>query len=276
MKSIRPVLLAVCIFISACDSYLYYPDNKIYSDPKEFGITPEEIWFKNSQNKKLHSWYFRSTSPLGTKAVFVFFHGNAQNLTSHYRMLTWILEYGYDFFIFDYQGYGKSEGTPGIEATISDGHAALKLAHQLAQGLPLVIFSQSLGGAVALKTVLDLKSEITPSLIVADSTFSSYKEVVEKVLENKGMGWMLGSLSPIIPNDEYAPGDAVANLAPIPLVVVHGDADQAVDYSLGQKIYETAREPKEFWSVPGGKHIDAFRGHDGVYRNRLLEKLNNL
>jgi fermentation-respiration switch protein FrsA (DUF1100 family) len=272
----RPIYLLVSIFclsLTACESYLFFPDNKFHYDPAQFGVVPEEHWFQNEKGVRLHSWYFRSKSAEPTKAVFAFFHGNAQNLTAHYRMLVWLLDFPYDFYIFDYQGYGRSEGFASIENTVSDGHAFLKKAHEFAGGLPLVVLGQSLGGAVAMRTLIDLRDEIQPALMIADSTFHSYQEVVKAVLVSRGLGWMIGALGPMIAADTYAPGDAIADLVPTPMLVVHGTADKAVPFTLGEKIYSIAQNPKDFWIVPNGNHIDAFAKHNGLYRNKLIDLL---
>ena len=276
MRHIYGFISFLCLCLTACESYLYYPDSKLHYDPANYGLTPEEHWFENSNKQKLHSWYFRSRSSEPTKAVFAFFHGNAQNLSSHYRVLTWILDHPYDFYIFDYQGYGLSEGSPTIQGTILDGHAFLREAYRLANGLPLVVLGQSLGGAIAMRTLIDLKNEIRPQLMIADSTFASYQEVVKAVLLSKGLGWMIGGLGPMIAPDTYAPSEKIAELTPTPVLVIHGTDDRAVPFSMGERVYSLAKNPKDFWIIPNGRHIDAFIRHNGLYQSKLLEMLKEM
>jgi uncharacterized protein len=277
MKPIRLCLSIFCLCLTACEAYLYVPDGQFYYNPADLGLVPEEIWLTNDQGLKLHSWYFRHRSEEPTRAVFAFFHGNAQNLSAHWKMLNWLPDHPYDFYIFDYQGYGRSEGSPSIENTVSDGHVFLRKAHELANGLPLVVLGQSLGGAVAMRTLIDLRDEIQPRLLIADSTFHSYTEVVKAVLVARGLGWMIGALGPMIAADTYAPGEAIANLVPTPMLVVHGTSDKAVPFQLGERIYSIAQDPKDFWIVPNGNHIDAFSSrHNGLYRNKLIELLGSM
>lgn len=261
---------------SSCSSLFYFPSHYKYFDPAKSGHQPEDIWFKGEDQAPLHGWYFKQNKLSKAKASFLFFHGNGENLSSHFMALLWILEEGYDFFIFDYRGYGETPGKPTPENTVQDGHAALRWLHQKDPSIPLVVFGQSLGGAVSLRTVIDLKDEIPVRLVVVDSTFSSYRAIAQKVLTRQSMSWPLQPIVPFLVSDHYAPGSQIESLSPIPLVVIHGDEDTAVDFSLGQRVYELAKDPKEFWRVPGGTHIDAFWRHHGLFRKKLLEKLKTL
>ena len=74
---------------------------------------------------------------------------------------------------------------------------------------------------------------------------------------------------PIVVPNATAPGTRIAELAPIPLIVMHGDADQVVGFALGQEVFSAAAEPKEFWVIPGGGHIDSLWRPGQIYRRRF-------
>src|SRR5690606_22141072 len=114
------------------------------------------VFFKAKNGNQLFGWYFKNRKGVSPKATVVFFHGNAENLSSHYLSLAWLVDYPYDFFIFDYQGYGRSHGDPSPQKTVEDGIAALELMNERAPGRPLIVFGQSLGGAIALRTVVEV------------------------------------------------------------------------------------------------------------------------
>jgi fermentation-respiration switch protein FrsA (DUF1100 family) len=277
-------LMAVALsLLSGCSSLLYHPTDIFYANPSHYNVTPKEVVIESSGGTKLAAWYFSShqdhpeTPP---KAVLVFFHGNGENMTSHYQSLVWILKHGYDFLIFDYRGYGVSEGKPSPEMTVEDGKAAIRWTSQYWKNqhkdVPLVVFGQSLGGAIGLRSAIEVKSEIPIKLIVADSTFVSYEEAGQKLLANHWFTWIFQPLPYLVLSDKYAPGDRVSELSPIPLVVIHGDHDQILNYELGKEVYAKAREPKEFWPVPGGTHIDGMRRKDPSIRDKLLAKLDEI
>ncbi len=244
-------------------------------------IRPESIHFASEDGTRLHGWYFSNRERRPPKAFLVFFHGNAENLTSHFIALTFLLEEGYDFFIFDYRGYGESEGKPDPEGTVMDGKAALRWAHARAAQFkepqpPLVVFAQSLGGAIALRSIIDLGGSVPIRWVVADSTFASYRAAAASVMSNSWVTWPFQPLACLLMSDRYAPGDKVTQISPVPLLVIHGDKDPVIDISLGRKLFEKAKEPKEFWLVEGGGHTDAFMRASPTYRQKFIARLNEV
>jgi fermentation-respiration switch protein FrsA (DUF1100 family) len=276
--------------LTGCSSMMYQPSGYLFYAPSQLKLHPDEINFNSSDGTKLVGWYFSADEKrpkLPPKGLIVFFHGNAQNMSSHYLNLVWILKHGYDFFIFDYRGYGKSAGDPTPEGTLEDGKAAVRWAAQkwgskglgkntAGKDVPLIILGQSLGGAIALRTAMDLKKEIPIRLVVADSTFKSYEDAGASVMSQHWITWLFQPFAYLLLSDKYAPGDHVSELAPVPLVVIHGDQDQVINYDLGLDLFKSAGEPKEFWPVPGGRHTDGMNRKDPAIRDRLLKKLGEL
>ena len=114
------------ILLSSCSSLFYYPSKgRLFYDPQAMGYAvPEDIYFTDTEQRKLHGWWFPAQkSP--AKATIVFFHGNAENLTAHFLHLAWITAESYNLFIFDYPGYGLSEGKPTPKSCLDSGHAAV-------------------------------------------------------------------------------------------------------------------------------------------------------
>ncbi len=258
--------------LSGCSSLFYYPSRALLHDPKTIGIEPEEIFFPSADGTKLFAWHLKHRKG-AAKGLILQYHGNAENLSSHYLNLAWLLDEGYDLITFDYRGYGRSEGEPTQEGTVADGAAALRLARKLAGKLPLIVYGQSLGGAIALRNVIDLKNEVPVAFVVIESSFSSYQEVAQKIMKRNIFTWPFQWLPYLVVSDKWAPDDKIGEISPIPLLVIHGDADPTVPYSLGEEIYELAKEPKEFWPIPGGGHLDIYFLDKGKYRGEFLKKL---
>ena len=82
-----------------------------------------------------------------------------------------------------------------------------------------------------------------------------------QVLERSPLSF-LSWLAPPLVSEVTSPAPYVRNVAPIPLLVVHGDRDQTIPYAFGREIFARAREPKWFYRVRGGRHIDALRRPD--------------
>jgi uncharacterized protein len=281
MKSafLRSLLPALCLlFLPACSSLLYFPTHELHYPPNRFSLSPEEVHLQSADGTKLFAWLFRHTAPEGTKpkALLVFYHGNGENLSSHYVSLIWILKQGYDFLIFDYRGYGRSEGEPDPQGTVQDGEAALRWARAHYPQTPIVIYGQSLGGNIALRNAIDLKDEIGLRAVAADSTFASYQEVGRKVLARNIVTWPFQWLPWLVLSDRYAPERDLGRLAPVPLLVMHAEGDETVPFSCGERLYAEASPPKDFWKIPGNGHASTFMLSGPVYQQKFLEWLEHV
>lgn len=265
--------LALALVMSGCSSMLYYPTRIEHADRAKMAVKPVDLTFKSEDGTNLHAWRFHAPEGEPAKCAILMFHGNGQNLSTHFASLYWILEHGYDYMIFDYHGYGSSEGQPSPKATVEDGHAALREMLRQFPDKKIVVFAQSLGGAVGLRSVLDMKSEVPVPLVIADSTFASYRSVARSALAHSWLTWLFQPIGWLLMSDTYAPKNFLGNLAPTRLIVIHGDADRQVDISMGRDVFNRASEPKEFWEIAGGHHIDALWRIEN--RTRLLKALDS-
>jgi len=272
----RFCVLLVLFAFTGCSSLLYHGTHKKYFDPEKHGLHQEDVTFASLDGTKIHAWYFKSKKAEKPRAQFVFFHGNGENLTSHFATLAWILPFGYDYLIFDYRGYGKSEGTPTPQGTVEDGEAAIRYLYHRNPKIPLIVFAQSLGGAVAIRSIVELHGQIPIKWVVLDSTFVSYEAEGRSLLSKSWVTWLFQPLADVLLSDSWAPGDQIAQISPIPILVMHGDRDRTVDYNLGLDLFKRAREPKEFWRIKDGVHTDAFWRHGGIYRVKFLKKLDEI
>jgi hypothetical protein len=248
-------------------------------DPSAFGIKEEEMWIP-SKNSRLHSWYFRSVLAQ-SKGLVVFFHGNAENLTSHFTSLHWLPKEGYDYLIFDYQGYGQSAGKSSPQSTVEDGVAILFFASKMAKerGVPLILFGQSLGGPILLRSFQAVREQLDLTqikLIAFDSSFVSYAEAGRSVLSRSWLFWPFQWLSYLLLSDDLAPM-AQNPPTPFPWLIFHGTSDSVIDLRLGQDLYRSLPEPKTWVTIPNGKHIESFwlLNSEGrfCYREEFLKAL---
>ncbi len=266
-------LLAVVLFSSACNHLFYYPTKQSYFDPKKFNLTQKDIWLQTEGGEKIHAWLFESARKpaLGT---ILFFHGNGENLSSHFIQLSWLPAEGYNFLVFDYPGYGQSSGEASQKGTIQAGYAAIDWLHQY-DPQPLIIFGQSLGGAIAQKVIMDKKDQIPIKGIVLDSTFNSYQAIARKKLSLSWITWILQPLTYVLVSDRWK-ASALEKISPIPVLVIHGNDDRVVEPEMGERIFEQLNEPKQIWRIPGGQHTDVFWAHQEKYRPQFLKWLADL
>jgi fermentation-respiration switch protein FrsA (DUF1100 family) len=146
--------------------------------------------------------------------------------------------------LFDYHGYGKSEGVPKVEGILQDARAARTLLAKATgrEETDVVLMGRSLGGAVAIQ----LAAETPPRGLIVESTFSSLKDTAKEHFPK---------LAFLVPQDRL---DSAAQITKYtgPFLQSHGDADRTIPFALGQKLFDAANEPKRLVTIRGGDHND--------------------
>jgi fermentation-respiration switch protein FrsA (DUF1100 family) len=270
-------LFALVLF-NSCTHFLFFPSPALVVSPEQLGLEYEDVYFRSADGTRLHGWFFPTrTQPL--KGIVVQFHGNAENLSTHFRSLIWVIEHGYHLFTFDYRGYGRSEGQVSVEGAVDDVRAAIAQARMLPMleaGTRLVLYGQSLGGTLLLYVAGTMKDRDGIALVIADSSFDSYQAIAREKLAGNWLTFILQPLACVLLSDRYAPEHVLAKISPVPLLVIHGDRDQIVPVHYGQRIYDRAKAPKWFWKLEGVGHIQAMAPRYDQYRQALLDFLDQL
>jgi hypothetical protein len=247
------VLLVVLMFLE--NHLVFIPMKYPRGNWRPEGLEFEDAWFQAADGTKLHGWLLAHEKPLAT---VLFCHGNAGNVTHREDALRGLHDIsGAAVLVFDYRGYGRSEGSPSEAGVLADARAARAwLARRT--GVPeerIVLMGESLGGAVA----VDLAAEQGALGLVLENTFSSLPDVaafhypwapVRLLLRTR-----LNSAEKI-------------NRYHGPLLQSHGDGDTIVPYSMGRQLFDKANEPKEFLTIPQGDHNDS---HDRAYYRKVRE-----
>jgi fermentation-respiration switch protein FrsA (DUF1100 family) len=222
---------------------LYFPSRAFYAKPADAGLEHEDVDFQAEDGTRLHGWWIR-TERRPAVAHVLLAHGNAGNIGDrvyHAKLLT---EAGLDVFLFDYRGYGKSEGRPDEEGTYRDARAARQalLRRDGVDSSRVVYLGESIGGAVAVA----LAVEAPPMGLVLQSAFTSVKD----------MGRLHYPFIPaaVVP-DAYPSLRRVARIRS-PLLVIHGDRDDIVPVGHGRALFEAAPQPKRLEIVRGAGHND--------------------
>jgi fermentation-respiration switch protein FrsA (DUF1100 family) len=250
------VLLAIAgKSIVGFDGCFYYPSREVFYTPDQLGLDYEDVTFKASDGVKLSGWFVPArAAPRGT---VIHFHGNADNMTGHVPFVAWLPRGGYNLLVFDYRGYGQSDGKVTRKGTILDGHAALDYVLSRPDVAPQRVFAfgQSIGGAVAIVVAAE-RPELRA--VVVDSAFSSYRRIaamhLRKMLLSK---WLARTAARLALSTDYDPIDHVDRLTPRPLLVIASGKDEICFPELSRELYDAAREPKEFWLVPEATHAEA-------------------
>ena len=280
----RLAALSFALFsLWGCGGLFYFPEKNPYYSPEKNGFVKHEIRFKTSDGVELTGWYFLASENFPAdaparpkkpaKATIVQFHGNAENMTSHFASLVWLTREGYDLFTFDYRGYGGSTGEPNAKGVYTDGMTALDQAwalHKKAGAGKFIVYAQSLGGIVAARALYDFKQRTQTNLLVLDSTFCSFKDVVQEKLASIWVTWIFSPLGRLSVSDKYASIHVLPHLQ-VPTLVVHDKTDPVVDFQNGERIFNLlGSEKKTFWKTDEGRHVGFFDLRTPEHRKRFM------
>lgn len=231
-------------------------------------------YFESSQIRKTHQQWAHYHGP--TKGLVAQFHGNAQNMTAHFMNVAWLLFEGYDLLVFDYRGYGASEGSLSVRGVNEDAQSALKFASTEAKkrGLPLIAYGQSLGGSTLLRALEDDPIPNNLKLVIVESSFYSYQKIAREKLASVWFLWPFQWLAYLLVSDSYSPGtEKLQRIKPVPKILFYSEHDPVVSINHGEKFYQGLPEPKKFIRVPEPGHISTMYVDGGRNRKVLLDEI---
>jgi uncharacterized protein len=273
---IRPLgLLLLTLLLSGCTTLFFQPHSFLIDTPDRHGLEYRIENFQAADGTSLNAWFLPARNKDGekAKATVLFLHGNAENISTHFRNVAWLPAEGFNVLALDYRGYGASSGEPSLAGMQLDIDAAMRnlLAHKDVDPDKIVILGQSLGGSLAIYYAAHSAYRANIRAVVIDSAFFDYRQITKEKLAGFFLTWPFQWLPWLTMDDDYSPANAVAAISPLPLLLIHGDQDVVVPTHNSQQLFERAKQPKELWIVPGAEHIQSLNNE--TVRNRLLEYL---
>lgn len=255
------------IAISSCSTsaffYAPYKDFKYYPDTASYHL--EEINFKASNGNNLNGWFLKPKN-MPVIATVLHFHGNAANISYQYQFSEPLIKAGFQVMVFDYEGFGKSEGKESQECILDNGISALHYIKQRedVKNSKLILFGQSLGGH--LSCVVAAKEQSSIDALIVEGAFNGHEEMAVYVGKKQGAPKWLTKL--LVPSkyDAFKEIDKVT----IPKVIIHSTEDATCPFYMGQELYDKAIAPKEFWVVKGG-HMQASQLYSDEFVKRFTE-----
>ncbi len=245
---------------------VYYPDKTLVADPSAAGLAYQSIDFQAGDATPLHGWWIEGE--MDAPAI-ILFHGNAGNISHRIYLAAELRKkLGVAIFLFDYRGFGRSEGEPFEAGLYADGMAAARLVKDKGWAENgLIYFGRSLGAAVALQTALDL----APDGLVLEAPFTSVREMG---------GHHYPLFKPPARFNKIEAYDSLEKAAEItsPLMVMHGRLDRIAPFEMGRKIFERSTVAKTFIELPNSDHEDGFITDHDIYIKgwrEFLERFKN-
>ena len=275
--------LAIVLYIGQ-SNLVFMPSKDVLETPKTVGLNFEDIQLTARDNVNLGAWFVpaKDNDSIG-KGVILFCHGNGGNIGSRVSYLPIFRELGLATFLFDYRGYGKSEGQPSEEGTYADVEAAWQYLTQQRKIPPqkIIIYGESLGGAIA---------SYMAQNIAQNSSQNIAQKNVQQEIKNTAGGLILAStftsisdraseLYPFLPirwisRFSFNSIDRLPTIK-IPVLIIHSTDDEIIPFSHGDRNFQAANEPKRLIKL-SGDHNNGFLDSLEIYRTALNEFIQRL
>jgi hypothetical protein len=243
-------------------SVIFHPERAALGGAWRAPRGAEEVWFRNAEGQRLHGWLFQTATRPGGGAI-LYAHGNGGNVSYCVWVGESLAARGFDVLLFDYRGYGRSEGEPaGERGLYADTEAAYDYLTQ-ERGHParrVTLYGQSLGTAA----VADVAARRECGALVLESGLSSAADMAALI-----MPWLPRFVRGLTRNKL----DTVSKLPRVrcPVLVVHGDRDEIIPDAQGRRLFDAAPEPKRLLIIEGAGHNDLSIVGGGKYIDTLAE-----
>ena len=221
--------------------FLFFPVAELVYTPDDVDLEYEDVRIQTSDGLIINGWFLPGSD---TSVTWLWFHGNGGNLGHRIRDLEQARHYSdANIFIFDYHGYGESEGVPTEKNTYLDSRPVIAYLHSR-QGVDsdaIVYVGHSLGAAVAIELALSSP----PMAMILISPFASVRDMANLTFPFRWAGWLL--------RNHYDSISRVQQLS-TPILVLHGDQDDIVPIEQGRKLYMAANDPKRIHIIERASH----------------------
>jgi fermentation-respiration switch protein FrsA (DUF1100 family) len=226
------------------NQYVYRPDVTYAGPgvtPADLGLVFEEVTVQTVDGVAITGWFLPAKE---ARLALLYCHGNAGDIRDWYQAALPFIAGGISVLMWDYRGYGRSEGQPSEEGLYLDGEAVWSWLQDRArhETLPAALVGKSLGSAVA----IHLAAHDSPQALVLDSAFTSMREIVHRMAG----GVPLGVIPSLFESLEKTPG------IKCPTLVIHGGQDSLVPVSQGEQLYNALKCPKALYVIAAAEHND--------------------
>jgi uncharacterized protein len=219
---------------------LYHPNENNYSGDK-ISVNIRKIKISTSDNINLLGWYHEKN--LQDYKTLIYFHGNAGSLENRIHKLNHFQDMNINFLIIAWRGFSGNNGKPSETGLYEDGKSAIDwIKKKGVEEKNLILYGESLGTGVA----THLAQNRGFGGIILETPFTSMTDAAKKFYPYIPVDLLL--------KDKFENYKKIKNINS-PLLVMHGEVDQIVPFSMGKKIYEIANEPKYSYFTKYDDHM---------------------
>ena len=243
----RLAAIAAVLYLFATGLLFTVQRNFLYPIPSSLRTTPEaaqfpqaeEVFLDTSDGEKVIVWH---VAPQPGKPVVLFFHGNGEVLAWDVGRFREFVADGTGLIALSFRGYGGSSGKPSESGLLKDGLAAYEFALRHYKAERLVLWGYSLGTGVAVA----LGARFHVSAIILEAPYTSIADVAARIFPFFPVRLLI--------LDTFHSDRRIPKITS-PLLIMHGEKDEAIPFELGRRLYDTAPQPKRFIGFPEGSHV---------------------
>ena len=196
------------------------------------------------------------------KATVLVFHGSGSTISNWAKLLTPLVEDGYQLFLMEYRGFGTSEGSASHEAVALDAHTAFLylIGREDVTNRPLLVLGQSYGGQLAINVAATYPEEV--DVLITEGAFTSFQDIAVY-----STPWIGKPFTWAVFRNPYRSTELIKE-ASMPKLIIHSQDDEVVPFFMGEELFEQAGSRKEFWKI-NGQHADALVDYPGEFVSRI-------
>lgn len=232
------------------NSLIFSPSHIIDTVPMQNGHSFHSIILQSNNDVRIHSWFIPAKENAGT---ILFCQSNKGNMSEQISTIEIWNKIGYNILLFDYQGYGMSNGEPSEENCYADAKAAYNWLKSHGYTHKNIFFhGRSMGGAVATK----LAREVPCSGLILESTFTS--------MAGLGKAKMPYLPTSLLLYNEF-PTERWLKTLKVPVLIMHSPEDETIPYKMARELFDAASTPKRFFPLTGD-HRNGYKSTRGYIR----------
>ncbi|MBP7821485.1 MAG: alpha/beta hydrolase [Saprospiraceae bacterium] len=238
------VLLGYCIFsllfYLGQDFFFFRPERLPTNFKYRYSFPFEELHFDMEDGGYINGIYFRVPN---AKGVVFYFKGNSKSIKGWGKFARDFVGKGYDFFMIDYRGFGKSKGKRSEASLYSDGQHVYKWLSKRYNEENIIVYGRSLGSGLATR----IASWNDPKMLILDSPYLSFYHLVKRYAFLLPLKWIL----------KYQfRTDLFIKKVTCPIFILHGNKDKLIPYQHSLELVEIAGPNAHLLTIEGGKHND--------------------
>jgi len=264
---VRLIIYLIIFFLLFLGYIKYIESRSIFFPTKNIDLTPadaripfEDVYLKTTDDIRIHGWFIPFEN---APDAILFCHGNGGNISHRVEKIILLRRSRANIFIFDYRGYGNSQGRPFEKGIYQDAQAAYDYLVKVRKINPkhIILYGESLGCAVA----IDLASKERVGGLILEGAFSSGRDMARVIY-------------PFLPTalffNKFNSLDKIKKVSQ-PKLFIHSTSDEIVPYDLAKKLFNQAPQSKQFFDIKGG-HNTAFIDSQQDYTRAIVSFVQEL